>query len=293
MFHQHLSEADSSKLSLLLVAAAYLLFFAAYFLIIFKSKKERSYGASLLTIASQLGISVICLIGPALYPALFYRPSPWSPGDSFLSTWGNWLIWLAQTLVWLVIFVQYLRYARTHPTRFPELQRYFHPITWITLLGVTLTMWLFIIFTRDFYINTSWPHATLLMALGYFAILAVRPQLRGLSLAGAWCLTVATGALYLGTTVKGLEWAYPCHAPGCYEVQMAGELPDYCQQTLVPGDSLSVCLEASGYTYIYWVYLLGFLLMLVYSVVLTKRREELASDYDVDKTLDRYGLRPD
>ncbi len=270
MFHNH----DLAKgLGIVLICISYFLFFASYFLMIWRAHKEKSHAAPLLPITMQVGIGSICIVGPFIEPALFYSKE---------NVWTI-VIWAAHTLCWLVMFAQWLRHAPSHPSRFPEWRKYLVPLAFGGLVVWTITEWLFITFSRDYYVNETYPIWTVLFGIGWLTSLALRPQLRGLSLLAAWGLTLATLLLYVATILGGMEVSYPCHSEECLgPVEYDASLSATCD----------LCVEPSGYAFVYWMNAFGVLLLLAYAIRLTQRREELGEGWDVKHTLRRFGMHP-
>ncbi|TFG86102.1 MAG: hypothetical protein E4H17_04455 [Gemmatimonadales bacterium] len=236
----------------ILVGLNYVLAIAALLIMIVQGFRQKSYGMPMVGSASLTAISLICVVGPfSGQKHLFY-----DAGKSPMLV----AVWALGALLYGLVFVQYLIYGRRHPHRAPELGRHFFTIAAFVFALMLATEVSFLVFYQDYYVNEICPLAVLVMGLAYFGTMFSRPKLRGLSVTAAWLLTASSFMLYLGTVLGSMDAAYPGH-------------------------------EQTGYGFIYWVYALTLVALVVYSVLLTRRRHELREDWDVKRTLDRMGVR--
>lgn len=244
----------------LLVGSAYLLWVLLFVIMIWRGFKDKSYGMPLLAMVTHLAVITLCaFVGPWSEEVghLFcvVRADGSTDGLCPEAPGGMTLIWLWRLAFVLqgTVFVQYLIWGYKHPHVSKLFKKYFYFIAFGSLVSMYVTIYLFIIFYRDFYINEASPLAVLMMAFGYLASLLLRPKLKGLSLSVAWLLAISTALLSIGTLVGDLANPFPNH-------------------------------EDTGYGLVYWIYGLTVALFVFYAVLLTKRRDELHEDHDSKQT---------
>lgn len=226
------------------VVLSYVLFLASLLFMIVVGFRQRSYGMPIVGASLHLAMTIICgFIGPwSAHANLFYDPST-----------SHSVVWFWRLLFALnaIIVIQYLVYGRSHPHLTMVQQKHFYPISAAILLLSLLLVWQFVIFFQDFYVNDVSPLIVMIIAAGYYTSLWLRPQLRGLSLIGVWLWSVATALLYLGVVLGDMSQPYPDHAD-------------------------------TGYGFIYSLYTVTIVLNFAFVAILTRRRRELAHDWNVD-----------
>ena len=233
------------KVRRIMVSTAYLFHTSAFFTIIYHGFKYKTYGMPPFSTAAALGFAVIVgFIGP------FSDQSHLFPheGDANFKVLVN--LWRFWSVICLIILLQYLAWAKNHPSIWSDLQKFHLPkfingyVLFILLMLILgLGDWWFIVFYQDYYVNEISPLVMLFVAIGYLATLFFRPKLLGLSLYVAWAWLIGNILLYAGTSLGPMDDPYPN--------------------------------AKHGYNFIYWLYALTVFLNFAYVYLLTKRRHEL------------------
>ncbi len=141
---------------------------AAYIAIIYRAWKDRSYGIPIIDGALNVSWEAIFTfnLAGALWPSL---------------NWGNgfWLIFDA------INVAQYFIHGKAVQTN-QWLKKYWYPILTATVITAGIGIWLFMIYFNDVYGVASSMIMDILMSTLFIGLLFKRPDLRGLSYAGAW-----------------------------------------------------------------------------------------------------------
>jgi hypothetical protein len=269
-----------------MVAVSYIVLTATVVTIAVDGFRHRSYGMPLWGIVSILGLTFICAFpGPAVYPHLFQRLVN---VRVLLWMWRGWFV------LHSIIFLQYLRYAHTHPHFWPALGRWVVPFAVVFLVVVTYGEWSYIVFYQDVYINEVYPIVILVMSVNYAVALFSRIRLRGLSLWVAWGWLIGNVLLYGGVFLSGMSDQYPCHDGACAFAcaEAAGPITPTCVMPFVCelGEACGLQFK-TGYGYIVFLYDVTIATNIFYVIGLTRRREELRPDWDVKRTIARMSPR--
>lgn len=213
--------------------------FSSLFIVIavWNGFKYKTYGLTVIALVTFLAQWIVSLAGPfSSYKYLW----PHNPTSNFIQ-FG------IPTLLGLIIFWQFLRYAPIRHPLLPGVKDRYHLAAWAGFVVSAAGCWTFIVYHQDYFVNEVQPTQNLVASVSLLAAVFLRPDIRGLSVVGAWCYLIGNAMLYTGM------WA--------------GEMSD------------PFPMAEHGYYYIYWLWWMIFLSNLAYAILLRRRKRSGAVQY--------------